>query len=165
MIRLRLCLLLCAALLIAGGCSEETVDDGLGYPDTLTIMTYNVEDLCYNVNNEKPNSTDNTTAYDGVASMMFEYEIGVIGFQEIQPGSSRTDFYGDGSISSQGDVTGLNTALQQVVPDMHHYAFSSDGGIRRDFTAAWSRYPLYDITSIRPPTMRRWSRNRAAAAS
>jgi len=153
---LRLYLLLLMLLMLFAGfisCSEDDEVDGAGYPDNLTIMTYNVEDFAYNVNNEKPNSDDSTTAYDGVAQILADNDVGVVCFQETQEGSSRADRYGDGSLSSQGDVTGFNTAVQALIPEMRYYAFSIDGGFRRDYLSVWSRYPLYDITSIKPPTM------------
>ena len=154
--KLRLYLLyLMLLMLFVGfvGCSEDDEDDGLGYPDTLTIMTYNVEDFSYNVNNEKPHSDDSKTGYQGVANILNDNNVGVVCLQETQDGSSKTDLYGDGSISSQGDVTGFNQALQAVIPEMRHYAFTIDGGFRRDFMSVWSRYPIYDVTSIKPPTM------------
>lgn len=152
---LRFCLLPVMVFLVFGafGCSEDDEVDGMGYPDTLTIMTYNVEDFSFNVNNEKPSGKTALTAYQGIAQILSDNNVGVVCLQETQTGSSKTDLYGDGSLSSQGDVTGFNLALQALIPEMRHYAFSSDGGIRRDFTSVWSRYPLYDITSVRPPKM------------
>lgn len=155
--KMRVLFVLLAALLMlfsVTACSEDDEVDSMSYPDTLWIMSYNVEDFSYNVNNEKPNSSDSTTAYAGVVSILRDYNIGVVGLQEVQDGSSTTDTYGDGSISSMGDVRGFNEAQVAANYKLPYYAFSSDGGFRRDYTAVWSKYPIHDVTSIRPDTMR-----------
>lgn len=119
--------------------------------DAIWIMSYNVEDFWVNV--DRDSSSISGTAYDGVAALIRDNNIGVVCLQETQEGSSTTDTYGDGSISSRGDVTEFNKALSAAGYPMRYYAFSSDGGFRRDFMSVWSKYPIYDIASIRPNTM------------
>ncbi|HOG65275.1 MAG TPA: endonuclease/exonuclease/phosphatase family protein [Spirochaetota bacterium] len=129
---------------LLAGCS---LSDDIDTPSisTLTIMTYNVEDMDTGGRN-----VTNLKAYSGIASLLKQEQVDIVLFQEIQAGSSRMDQYADGSAASWGDTRLFNEALTAQAYRMPWYGFTSRGGSRRDFLAVWSRYPLASITSIDP---------------
>lgn len=136
-----LCLLL-GLVLIACGDSDPVAT----FPekDTLTIMTYNVEDM------DKGTAVTDPGIHDSIARLIRDEGVDVVCFQEIQPGSGTDDKYGDGSRSSDGDVTLFNKALKSANYIMPYYGFNNNGSVRRDFVAYWSRYKVFDVSSVKP---------------
>jgi len=131
-------------IFIFAGCS---LADDFDAPSvsTLTIMTYNVEDMDTGGRN-----VTNLKAYSGIASLLKSENVDIAMFQEIQAGSSRTDTYADGSAASWGDARLFNEALSGLDYRMPWYGFTARGGSRRDYIALWSRYPVSEITSLDP---------------
>lgn len=72
----------------------------------------------------------------------------------MQPGSSWTSYYSDGTPGSKGDTVQFNKALRSIGYDMPYQAYSIDGGGRDDYICAWSRYPIKDVASVKPSRMR-----------
>lgn len=136
-----LCLLLGLALVSCGDSDPLPV-----YPekDTLTIMSYNVEDM------DRGTGVTEPGIYGVIARLIRDADVDVVCFQEIQPGSGTSDKYGDGSNASDGDVTSLNKAFKAANFIMPYYGFNNHGSIRRDFVAYWSRYKVFDIASVKP---------------
>lgn len=142
-----LCLLL---VMMAFGCSDDELPYGgkqvqtAPTDGTLNVMSYNVEDM------DKGNGGNSTTTYKLIAEILRDYHVDVVCFYEIQPGSGTHDKYGDGSTASNGDITPFNKALVAADYVMPYYAFDSEGSIRRDFIAMWSKIKPDGLVSVYP---------------
>jgi len=143
--RVARCFVLCLLLgLVLVACGDSDPVATFPEKDTLTIMTYNIEDC------DKGGTDTSFSVYESITSLVKNEGVDVVCFQEVQPGSATDDLYGDGSKSSDGDVTKLNRAFSQIGWIMPYYGFNTAGSVRRDFVAYWSRYPVDMISSIKP---------------
>lgn len=87
---------------------------------TLSIATYNVYDFA------------NENAYTSIAHFIYDFNIDLIIFQEIQP----------------EDEMPLTEALLTLDVDMPHVAFSQSGGYGDDYIAIFSRFPIINPETI-----------------
>lgn len=169
-------LFLCVLALLCSACGEDELQ---GNQDVITICTWNVEDFkysyvdisienfIYDEDENDPNAKQfytnieltrttlyySNSAYARAAAFLKTNNVDIVCLQEMQPGNSLTETYGDGSISSPGDTIRFNIALLAWEHPMEYYGYSVDGGFRNDYVAYWSRFKLYDMTSVKPETM------------
>ena len=136
-----LCLLLGLVLV---SCGDSDPVAAFPEKDTLTIMTYNVEDF------DTGGKDESMAPYEGIAQLLKDEGVDVVCMQETQPGSATDQKYLDGSKGSWGDVTFFNQSLKKVNYIMPYYGFNTAGSVRLDFVSYWSRYPVDSVSSVKP---------------